>query len=226
MSQQLINRSPDLWQLRDEGYDIEARSGWLIVRDVPYVNSRREVRRGIIAAELTLTGDVTTTPRDHTVWFAGDPPCRADGTEINIRASNGPHTIDRDLVFDHYLSRKPVGEPYRDFHHKIETYVGIISGPTQVLDPKVTAQTFPIVEAKEEESVFNYIDTASSRAGINIITQKLEIGRIAIIRLGGTWSYVLDFVAKTPVKEIHLFDGDKLSHIMPFDLLVLPLWMS
>jgi tRNA A37 threonylcarbamoyladenosine dehydratase len=25
---------------------------------------------------------------------------------------------------------------------------------------------------------------------------------------GGTGSYVLDFVAKTPVKEIHLFDGD------------------
>lgn len=28
------------------------------------------------------------------------------------------------------------------------------------------------------------------------------------IGLGGTGAYVLDFVAKTPVKEIHLFDGD------------------
>ena len=27
--------------------------------------------------------------------------------------------------------------------------------------------------------------------------------------LGGTGSYVLDLVSKTPVKEIHLFDGDK-----------------
>ena len=32
--------------------------------------------------------------------------------------------------------------------------------------------------------------------------------KIAIIGLGGTGSYVLDLVAKTPVKEIHLFDGD------------------
>jgi len=31
---------------------------------------------------------------------------------------------------------------------------------------------------------------------------------VAIIGLGGTGSYVLDFVSKTPVKEIHLFDGD------------------
>ena len=28
--------------------------------------------------------------------------------------------------------------------------------------------------------------------------------------MGGTGSYVLDLVAKTPVPEIHLFDGDRL----------------
>ncbi len=32
--------------------------------------------------------------------------------------------------------------------------------------------------------------------------------RIAIVGLGGSGSYVLDFVAKTGVKEIHLFDDD------------------
>ena len=33
--------------------------------------------------------------------------------------------------------------------------------------------------------------------------------KIAIVGLGGTGSYVLDLVAKTPVREIHLFDGDR-----------------
>ena len=56
--------------------------------------------------------------------------------------------------------------------------------------------------------MFNYIDTASSRAGINVVGQKLERGKVGIIGLGGTGSYVIDLVAKTPVKEIHLFDGD------------------
>ncbi|WP_318271316.1 ThiF family adenylyltransferase [Sphingobacterium cellulitidis] len=37
---------------------------------------------------------------------------------------------------------------------------------------------------------------------------KLERQKIAIIGLGGTGAYILDMVAKTPVKEIHLFDGD------------------
>lgn len=56
--------------------------------------------------------------------------------------------------------------------------------------------------------VFKYLDTNSSRAEIIAITAKLENQKLAIIGLGGTGSYVLDFVAKTPAREIHLFDGD------------------
>ena len=56
---------------------------------------------------------------------------------------------------------------------------------------------------------FNYPDTASSRAEISHITEKLANSYVAIVGLGGTGSYVLDFVAKTPVKEIHIFDDDE-----------------
>ncbi|MBZ5596504.1 MAG: hypothetical protein LAP39_30045 [Acidobacteriia bacterium] len=42
-----------------------------------------------------------------------------------------------------------------------------------------------------------------------MVTAKLKkLNRIAIAGLGGTGSYILDFVAKTPVWEIHLYDGD------------------
>ena len=33
--------------------------------------------------------------------------------------------------------------------------------------------------------------------------------KLGIVGVGGTGSYVLDLTAKTPVKEIHLFDGDR-----------------
>lgn len=89
------------------------------------------------------------------------------------------------------------------------TYVAIISSPAKSIDPKVTAKTFPIIESKETEAIFNYVDTASSRAEINIVAKKLELGKVGIVGLGGTGSYVLDLIAKTPIKEIHLFDGDK-----------------
>ena len=111
-------------------------------------------------------------------------------------------------MIDHTFSAKPMNGAYEDYYAKITTYVAILSGPAQAIAPAATPKTFPLITAKEDESVFNYIDTASSRAEINVVSAKLELDRIAILGLGGTGAYVLDFTAKTHVKEIHLFDGD------------------
>ncbi|MFR7634026.1 MAG: DUF6791 domain-containing protein, partial [Streptococcus salivarius] len=43
MSQQLINHSPDLKRLRDEGYEIEVHGGHLLVHHIPYVRSNKEI---------------------------------------------------------------------------------------------------------------------------------------------------------------------------------------
>lgn len=210
MSHRLINHSADLKRLRDEGYDVEVRLNLLLIKNVPYVNSSREIKLGtIVDSELSLAGDVTTTPSTHVVHFAGDHPCNRDGSEIvQIKHQSSQKLLDRDLVVHHSFSNKPPGG-YRDYYEKMTTYALIISGPAEAIDSKVTARTFSVIESEEGESVFNYIDTASSRAGIGLVTSKLNIGKVGIVGLGGTGSYVLDLVAKTPVKEIHLFDGDK-----------------
>lgn len=211
MSQQLINRSPDLKRLRDEGYAVEVWGSYLLIKQVPYVNSAKQIQYGILVSDLSLAGDVTTTPGTHVAYFTGDYPCHADGATITqIAHASGQRALDRDLVIQHSFSSKPSGG-YKDYYDKMATYVAILSSPAQSLDPGVTATPFPTIEASPDESVFHYVDTVSSRAQINLVTRKLEIGRIAIIGLGGTGSYVLDLVAKTPVKEIHLFDGDKFS---------------
>lgn len=87
------------------------------------------------------------------------------------------------------------------------TYVSILSGPAQAIEPSATAITHGVVEA-DEESVFEYIETASSRAGVSVATARLRGHKVAIVGLGGTGAYILDLVAKTPVAEIHLYDGD------------------
>jgi tRNA A37 threonylcarbamoyladenosine dehydratase len=38
----------------------------------------------------------------------------------------------------------------------------------------------------------------------------LRLGKVAIVGLGGTGSYILDLIAKTPIQELHLFDDDVL----------------
>lgn len=211
MLQQLISRSPDLKRLRDEGYNLEIRAGFLLVKDVPYVNAKKEIQRGILVARLVLAGDVTTRPDDHVAHFIGDHPCHEDGKEIEqIKNQSTRHELASGVVIGHTFSAKPKpNDFYEDYYAKVTTYVAILSGPAQAIDPAITAKTFaPIVAVAEEEIVFNYIDTASSRAEIDVAMRKLALGKIAIVGLGGTGSYILDLVAKTPVKEIHLFDKD------------------
>jgi len=208
MSHQLISRSPDLKRLRDEGYDIKVQSGYLLVNDVPYVNSNKEVKRGVLVSTLTLAGNVTDRPDKHVMYFAGDHPCNQDGSEIRQIKHGSGRTNLGDITVDHSFSAKPTTGYYEDYYAKVTTYVAILSGRAQVIEPEATAKTFPVVEPGIEESVFNYIDTASIRAEITVLTKKLELGKIAIVGLGGTGSYVLDLVSKTPVKEIHIFDKD------------------
>jgi hypothetical protein len=209
MSHQLIDRSPDLKHLRDEGYDIAIEDGYLLVRDVPYVTQNREVKLGVLASKLMLANDITTEPDDHVAYFSGEYPCHRDGSPIE-RIRNGTPSLQIGSVLATFsFSAKPKpSEKYADYYKKMSTYADILSGPAQAINPAATAKTYPVTKATEIESVFMYIDTATSRAELGEVTKKLKLQRVAILGLGGTGAYLLDLVAKTPVAEIHLFDGD------------------
>ena len=211
MSRTLIDRSPDLKQLEEEGYEVEVRSGHLLLKDIPYVAGDGSIKQGTLVSELTLAGDVTTKPKTHVAMFIGDMPCDKNGQPLTqILHSSKSQELGGGLVVNHSFSSKPP-DGYPDYYLKMTTYEWIISGPAQSIDPNVTARTFAVVEGQDEETVFKYVDTASSRVGIGAVTEKLKVGPLAIVGLGGTGSYILDLVAKTPVAEIHLFDGDKLG---------------
>ena len=55
---------------------------------------------------------------------------------------------------------------------------------------------------------FHIPNTFEARAAIAPVQDRIRGQRIAIIGLGGTGAYLLDFIAKTPVSEIHLLDSD------------------
>ncbi len=208
MSASLISRSPDLQKLRDAGYEVSIVSGHLVVDNIPYVNAQKQVRRGRLVSDLALAGDVTTKPK-HLVYFNGEQPCHKDGTEIaQIKHQVADQLMADGLEVNRSFSNKPKGG-YPDYYEKMTTYAAILSGPAESLDPLVSPRTFrPVAVSSEDDCVFNYLDTASSRAGITRAAAKLEGHRIAIVGLGGSGSYVLDLVAKCPVSAIHLFDGD------------------
>ena len=127
MLQPPINHSPDLAKLMEDGYEIEIKANYLVVHGVPYVNIKREIRRGMIVSELTLAGDKTTKPNNHVVMFVGDCPCDKDGLVLaNIINSSKRQDLGEGLIINHTFSSKPKSGCYEDYYEKITTYVAIV----------------------------------------------------------------------------------------------------
>lgn len=213
MQHQLISLSPDLKQIRDEGYEIEIKGGYVCVHHIPYLNSDKEVKYGVLACALNLaTPTLAGQPNDHTMYFCGEQPCHYTGQPMSEIINSQQNAILVDgLIGNYYLSSKPTSGNYANYYDKIVRYSSLITVAAKVVDPTVTARTYRPMEDDEKEGVFMYYDTNSSRANILQLTNKFKGMKIGIIGLGGTGSYVLDFVAKTPVQEIHLFDADEFN---------------
>lgn len=200
----------DIQRLVDEGYEASIYNQHLLVESVPYVTPAGVLAYGTLVCDYSDE----SRPRDHTVWFKGETPCNHQGQPLSqvINNSNPQVLFDRFQV-NHYFSNKPSNVPDfpNNYHVKMTHYIDLLGAQARVIDPDADARTGRVVESRDIESVFKYGDTASARAGIMAISQKLKLSRIAIIGLGGTGSYILDQVAKTFVTEIHLFDGDDLK---------------
>lgn len=208
MSRLRESPSPDLARLVAEGYEVSIRHGHLVISNVPYLNADGEIAKGEVLSELNVSGDTTVAPEPHTVYFTGVPHKAAGVPVDEIIAATGIQEPIPGLFTDSYLSTKPASGHYADYYEKITQYVRVIVGHARTVDPRATARTFRPIETEDDESPFVYLDSASARAGISTLSMRLATGPIGIIGLGGSGSYILDLVSKTPVPEIHLWDPD------------------
>lgn len=208
MSQKQIDHSSDLKKLQNEGYEIEVKDGYGILSHIPYLNESGEIELGTLISSINFQGDVAQYKynSNHVINFAGKFPCQLDGTPIEGIKHDDKTMNLAGIEVNYQFSNKPAGN-YKDYYEKFVNYAKIISHPAIAKDNTQTAQTFNKV-VTDEESIFEYVDTNSSRAGIDGCNLKIKCQKIAIIGLGGTGSYILDLVSKTSVKEIHIFDGD------------------
>ena len=209
MWERVISLNPDLKRLRDEGYELEVRAGYAIVHNVPYLDKHSNVQRGVLVSDLELNGDLVKYRKNackHIIYFQGTMPHRKNGEPLNgVLLGQDKRTL-AEIPTDMSFSNKP-DDDYNNYYEKFTRYIQILSSEAQAVDPTVTAATFKKV-VSSDSSVFNYVDTNASRAAISDVADKLKNYKIGIIGLGGTGSYLLDQIAKTPVAEIHLFDGD------------------
>lgn len=207
------SRSPDLARLIEAGYELELTGdGYLLVHNVPYLNEQRSIQQGTLVAKLEMNGDTTVNPvQDHVAFFMGSTPYRWNGEQVRPLAVTNLAIADGRVAHFQMSLKPPSAQFYPDNFEKVEYHVQNIEEEAKHLDSSVTSKTFGPCIINSDEWPFEYADTASGRAGIGAINGRLAGQKIAIVGLGGTGSYILDLVAKCPVAEIHLYDGDVFS---------------
>lgn len=209
MSPKPTVRNPSVARLINEGFEIEIVHQHLLVHSVPYLNQAGDLTQGILACAYTELGEEDTKPQDHTFWLHGEHPYMANGQPMQHVVNNSnPQTLFDQFVGHHYLSNKTDDQFPRTFYEKVMHYHTLFVSQARVKFPNADGRTGVVHAQRDQNSVFKYPDTASARAGITAVTQRLEVSRVAIVGVGGTGSYILDLIAKTPVREIHLFDQD------------------
>ena len=183
MSAPLISRSADLRRLIDEGYELEVAHGHT-ARPPPSRTSRRtrKCSTALWCRRSRSRATRHTTPDTHVMLFAGGSPCRdARGRPLSrIIHSAGRQQLAEGIAVDFLFSSKPASG-YADYYEKVTAYVAMLAAPAQRLDPAATASTYRVATSSDNESVFEYMDTASPRAGIAMATAKLAIGKVAIV---------------------------------------------
>lgn len=205
MSSELENHK-DIAALIERKISVSFINAHLVINDVPYLNEAGELKWAKLAAPLSQpTPETLGKPVNHQMFWSGAYPYFLDGTKIPVNQI----AADVDLAgskFEIHLSNKP-DEGFDNYLDLVEHYVALISAPATERYG-ATPFTGAKYDVPEEVSAFRISDTFSAKAEITDLNQKVAKDRIAIIGLGGTGSFVMDFISKTPVYSIDAYDFD------------------
>lgn len=211
---ELANHNPFVQELEDQGYHVDFINGYFVIFGLPYLDADGIVQHGDWVSPVDLNGWVIDPPSDHQAWFRGTRPHDQNRRQLRLGGGASQVTVADGFVTDHSFSFKLLESgqmrPYSSFEEKVLTYLDAITGPAMAADPNATPLRGIEIKAAAQGSPLRFPDTLSSRYNINDVSSLLRDKRVAIVGLGGTGSYILDFIARTHLEQIALFDDDKI----------------
>ena len=216
MLKTLASRNADIQRLLDKGYALAVDREHLIVRDIPYLNAEGELQWGAFASKIVFEDQTKVRPSNHQMYFSGPRPFGLDGQPVrglgggegSVQLSDRCADILMRQLFSHKLKANGQMREYVDYSEKVEEYVTMVCAPA-MNKFNVTPCMYGVYEEDVSSSVFKLRDTLTSRSDLAELSSVFKDDVVAIIGLGGSGSYILDFMVKTPVKEIRAFDADE-----------------
>jgi len=213
--QELASHNPFVRELEDQGYLVDFINGYFVIYGLPYLDKDGALKYGDWASPVDLTNWILDPPSNHQAWFRGGRPHDQKGRELRIGGGPNQVKVAEDFVTDFSFSYKLLESGqmrlYRSFEEKVITYLDTITGPAMAAYPDATPLRGIEIKAKEQGSPLRFPDTLSSRYHMSDVSSLLRGKKVAIVGLGGTGSYILDFIARTHLERIALFDDDKVQ---------------
>ena len=196
---------------RQEGFQVTEGSDRVILEGVPCLLESQEV--GLCAIEKSFNptdGTPTNTVGGdfhaaRIVFPPGAAPAvyQADGNPLGNRIGAAPDGVSWiDISIKSGTEKNPQNDP--TVWHLLHRYAKWIIGAAKAHELRGD-------HSPETREVFRIPNTFEGRAGVGPMQQRIRDQSVAIIGLGGTGSYVLDLLAKTPVAAIHLCDDDEMD---------------
>lgn len=213
--QALASRNPFIDKLIKQAYEVAFINAHLVVFGVPYLNAAGDLKYLDLISPLDLREEyLIDAPTDHKIYFDGEIPCNTDGQKVGAGTSEEKRVVSDHIVGTRMLSCKPKDSPqeemrsYKSIEEKIDQYLAVITAPAMAKYPGVTPRAALAKHKESPVSPLKFPDALSAREGMFELSHKLRGRKVAIVGCGGTGSYVLDYLAKTHLEEIHLFDND------------------
>lgn len=204
----------DLQRLVDDGFHVSLEGQHLVIHRVPYVTKDRTVAYCSLISTYYEHEVAAGYINDHTVFVVGEIPYRDDGVSLEAAmVANASKQIIAGRSAGCQLSYKtePLSVMLANYYSKMTHYVRKLGSYVEAIDASANVRWVGSFTARAVPSVFHFPNGSSARAGLEAYEEKLELQKVAIIGLGGTGSFLLDGLSKTPVKEIHLYDHDILE---------------
>ena len=210
---ELASHNPFIKDLDELGYQVDFVGGYLVIYGLPYLDQDGGLKHGDWVSQLDLNDAVIDAPKNHQAWWRGGRPHDQSKREMRLGGGADRVTVAPDFITDYSFSFKlhENGEmrAYRSFEEKAQTYLDAITAPALAAYPDATPLRGIAIKAAAQGSPLRFPDTMSARYNMNDVSSLLRGKKVAIIGLGGTGSYILDFIARTHLERIALFDDDK-----------------
>jgi molybdopterin/thiamine biosynthesis adenylyltransferase len=207
--QALASRNRFIDDLLKLGFDVAFVNAHLVIFGVPCLDGAGNLQHLDLITPLDLREQyLIDRPSDHKMWIAGALPHNLDGSRVAAGVGQEPRKVSEEISANNFLSNKPPRGHYESIEEKVRQYLDLIVPPA--LEKFRDASPLRALRKQMESTISPLIfpDSLSARDGVLELSHRLLKLKVAIVGCGGTGAYMLDFLAKTHIEQIHLYDDD------------------